>query len=56
MGRLRIPALQFSREDQLCIGHPLDVSPVAGIDESIFTDVMESLYDESVQVVDKLIQ
>ena len=47
-------ALRFSRGDRWCVGDPLAVDPVDGIDESTFTDVMESLYDESVRLIDEL--
>ncbi len=48
-------ALRFSREERWCIGRPLILDPVDGIDESTFTDVMESLYDDSVQLINELL-
>jgi len=53
--RSRVCALLFSREDRGCAGRRLPLDPVAGIDESTFTDVMESLYDDSVKLIDELI-
>ena len=53
--RSEVSALRFSREDRWCVGRPLALDPVAGIDESTFTDVMESLYDDSVRLIDELI-
>lgn len=46
-------ALRFSREERWCIGRPLAVDPVDGVDESTFTAVMESLYDDSVQLINE---
>jgi len=48
-------ALQFSREERWCAGHRIVLDPVDGIDESTFTDVMESLYDDSVQLINELL-
>jgi len=53
--RSRVCALLFSREDRGCAGWRLPLDPVAGIDESTFTDVMESLYDDSVKLIDELV-
>lgn len=53
--RPRVCALRFSREDRWCVGRRLPLDPVGGIDESTFTDVMESLYDDSVRPIDELI-
>lgn len=51
----RVRAVLFSREDRGCTGRCLSLDPVAGIDESTFTNVMESLYDDSVKLIDELI-
>lgn len=51
----RVRALQFSREDRWCVGRRLPLDQVDGIDESTFTNVMESLYDDSVRLIDELI-
>jgi len=47
--------LRFTREERWCIGRQLELDRVDGIDESTFTDVMESLYDDSVQLIGELI-
>ena len=51
-----IRALQFTRDDRGCKGETLDISPIDGIDERTFTDIMESLYDESAQLINRLIE
>ena len=48
-------ALQFSREQAWCIAKKLDIDHVNGIDESTFTDVMSSLYNESADLIDGLL-
>ena len=48
-------ALQFARDERWCIGRQLPLDQVDGIDESTFTEVMESLYDDSVQLINELI-
>lgn len=47
-------ALRFKRDDRWCVGHQMELDPVDGIDESTFADVMESLYDDSVQLINEL--
>lgn len=54
-GSKRVCALQFSREEAGYRGTLLDIDPVSGIDESTFTDVMTSLYDESAELIDELL-
>ena len=49
--RATVCALRFSREERWCVGRQLAIDPVDGIDESTFTDVMESLYDKSVELI-----
>jgi hypothetical protein len=49
-----VRALRFSREGRWCVGRPLEIDSVDGIDESTFTDVMESLYDDSAQLINEL--
>lgn len=51
-----VGALQFLREDDGCIGRILELDSIDGIDESTFTDVMESLYDKSVSLINDLIE
>ena len=48
-------AARFTRDDRWCTGQPLPLDPVDGIDESTFTDVMESLYDDSVELINGLL-
>lgn len=48
-------AMRFGRNDRWCVGRALPLDPVDGIDESTFTEVMESLYDESARLIDELI-
>ena len=52
----KVCALQFTRDERSCIGRPLDIDPVGGIDESTFTEVMSDLYDESADLIDKLLE
>ena len=49
-------ALFFERTDEGCIGSPLEVDPIKGIDESTFSDVMRSLYQESAQLINSLLR
>ena len=51
----RVSALQFSRGDRWCEGKSLSIDHIDGVDESTFTDVMESLYDESAELINELI-
>lgn len=54
--RSRVCALYFSRDkEDTCVGKPLTIDPVDGIDESSFTGVMASLYNESVDLIERLI-
>ncbi|MDE2753281.1 MAG: AAA family ATPase [Gemmatimonadota bacterium] len=48
-------ALRFAREERWCIGRQLSLDCVDGIDESTFTEVMESLYDESARLINELL-
>lgn len=48
-------AMRFGRDDRWCVGRALPLDPVDGIDESTYTEVMESLYDESARLIDELI-
>ena len=54
-GNPSVSALHFFREQRWCVGRPLAIDPVDGIDESTFTDVMESLYDDSVRLINELL-
>ena len=50
-----VSALRFSRGDRWCEGHRLAIDPVDGLDESTFTEVMESLYDDSARLINELL-
>lgn len=54
-GSPSVCAMRFGRNDRWCVGRALPLDPVDGIDESTFTEVMESLYDESARLIDELI-
>ena len=51
-----VRALQFLRDDQGCVAGPLELSSIDGIDETTFTSIMESLYDESARLINDLIE
>ena len=55
LGLNRVRALGFSRNNRWCEGKPLSIDFIDGVDESTFTDVMESLYDESADLINELI-
>lgn len=50
-----ISALLFTR-DKWCVNKNLDIDPIDGIDESTFMDVKESLYDETADLIDALLE
>ena len=52
----RIGALHFSKEESWCVARSLDIDPIDGITDSSFTDVMESLYDESALLINELME
>ena len=54
--RSKVKALRFSRESRWCLAQSVDISPVGGIDDSTFTDVMEEQYDESAELIDGLLE
>ena len=51
----KVYVLLFERDHRWCTGRVLDVDSIDGIDESTFTDVMKSLYEQSVELIDQLI-
>ena len=51
-----ISAFLFTREDNSCVNKNLDIDPIDGIDESTFMDVKESLYDETADLIDELLE
>ena len=57
-GRSELPsvcALEFSRDERWCVGRRITLDPIDGIDESTFTNVMESLYDDSARLINELL-
>ncbi len=48
-------AQRFVREERWCRGLQLVIDPIDGIDESTFTEVMESLYDDSAELINELL-
>ena len=56
LDRKRVRALRFSRENGWCIAHELEPDRLVGIDESTFTDVMRSQYDETAELINELLE
>jgi len=52
----RVRALRFYRENGKCLSQPLPPDHLNGIDESTFTDVMRSQYDETAGLVNQLLE
>lgn len=50
-----VSALLFTRDDRWCTSKSLPIDPIDGIDESVFTTVMEELYNESADLIDDLL-
>ena len=50
-----VSALLFTRDDKWCTSKSLPIEPIDGIEESNFTEVMEELYNESADLIDKLL-
>lgn len=50
-----VSALLFTRDDKWCTSKSLPIDPIDGIEESNFTEVMEELYNESADLIDKLL-
>ncbi len=53
---INIAALQFVHGDRWCESRKLEIDPIDGIDEQTFTEVMESLYDETADLIDALLE
>lgn len=51
----RVRALRFSRENGWCIARELNLDRLNGVDESTFTDVMRSQYDETARLINELL-
>ena len=56
LDRSKVRALRFRRENGWCIAHHSVPDTVDGVDESTFTDVMRSQYDETARLVNELIE
>ncbi len=54
--RSKVRALRFRRENGWCTAHSSVPDAVDGVDESTFTDVMRSQYDETARLVNELIE
>lgn len=54
--RSKVRALRFRRENGWCTAHQSVPDAVDGVDESTFTDVMRSQYDETARLVNELIE
>ncbi len=54
--RQRVKALRFSRESRWCTADPVDITPLNGIDDSTFTDVMEEQYYVTADLIDELLR
>lgn len=53
----RVRLLRFSREDRWCVARESRVDDVVdGVDESTFTEVMRSQYDETARLVNELLE
>ncbi len=55
LDRQSVSALLFTRDDKWCTSKSLPIDPIDGIEESNFTEVMEELYNESADLIDKLL-
>lgn len=56
LNKKSISAWLFTRDDKWCINKKLDIDIIDGIDESTFMDVKESLYDETADLIDALLE
>lgn len=56
LNKKSVSALLFTRDDKWCVNKKLDIDPIDGIDESTFMDVKESLYDETADLIDALLE
>ena len=52
----RVRLLRFSREDRWCVARESEADVVDGVDESTFTKVMRSQYDETARLVNELLE
>lgn len=56
LDRSKVQALRFSRENGWCLARESLADSIDGIDESTFTDVMRSQYDETARLVNGLLE
>ena len=56
LDRTRVQALRFSRENGWCVARDSVPDSINGVDESTFTDVMRSQYDETARLVNGLLE
>ncbi|MCY3890659.1 MAG: AAA family ATPase [bacterium] len=56
LDRSKVQALRFSRENSWCVARDSVPDPINGVDESTFTDVMRSQYDETAKLVNGLLE
>ena len=56
LDRSRVRALRFSRENGWCVGRESVPDSIDGVDESTFTDVMRSQYDDTAKLVNQLLE
>ena len=53
--KTKVRVLQFSRESRWCVAQPVSITALDGIDDSTFTQVMESQYDETANMIEELL-
>ena len=51
-----VRATRFERHGNYCITRPIVIDTVDGIDQSTFTEVMESQYEDSASLVSELLE
>lgn len=56
LSRDKIRSLLFSRENGFCVAQESEPDRIDGIDESTFTEVMRSQYDETAELVNELLE
>ena len=56
LDRSRVRALRFSRENGWCVGREAVPDSIDGVDESTFTEVMRSQYDDTARLVNQLLE
>ena len=56
LDRTKVQALRFSRENGWCVARDSIPDSINGVDESTFTDVMRSQYDETARLVNGLLE